>query len=133
MRDIGWRNPVSNCLLVLADAMVNLKDFKGALTTANECLTLCETGLNRHHEPHALVLKGEMLAALGQASDAERTLNLALERARGYGAGLYELRAATVLVSTFDHGVADLQSIYERMDKDFPSARPARLAQVRSS
>ncbi len=81
----------------LAEAENAAGRVDAALKTIDDALTLTDETEERWHESELWRLKGEFLASLKEAAQAEACFCRAIEVARGQSARLPELRVATAL------------------------------------
>ena len=85
-------------LIALAEASLRLGQLSEGLAAVDEGLEMVRTTLSRWHAPELWRVRGELLAARGESSDAvESSFGRALEIARAQAARAFELRAATAL------------------------------------
>ena len=85
-------------LTALAEASLRLGQLSEGLAAVDEGLEMVRTTLSLWHAPELWRVRGELLAARGEPSDAvESSFGRALEIARAQAARAFELRAATAL------------------------------------
>jgi tetratricopeptide (TPR) repeat protein len=85
-------------LTALAEASLQLGELSDGLAAVDEGLEMVRTTLSRWHAPELWRVRGELLAARGEPSEAvESSFRQALEIARAQAALAFELRAATAM------------------------------------
>ena len=127
----AWTTSYPEMLGSLAQGLAEMRLLHEALATVEKAQAFTELGGECWYVPELLRLHGELLLRGGDgdtASEAEQTLQKAIEMARGQGALLWELRAALSLArywkrrQRLNDAKRVLQPIYERFSEGFATA-----------
>ena len=106
MKEYGEKCYWSGALYSIAEAQANLGLIEEGLKTLIEAFALVEERNERYYEAELYRLKGKLLLLLGDETEAEGSLQKAIEIARRQQARMWELRA-----------VMDLCRLWERQGK----------------